>query len=302
MDELILDNNLKDNLIDYLISRKPPHNTFKTYRATINRIFADNTKLNRDVINRLCKKFKHQNQRAVLVLINRYCYDYNIDFKMYVPKISGAGKTKLIKTLPQSEIDIMIKVASPPYNLALKCILKIGGGLRISECIRLSWSNFGWVEWLEEKEEGIVNILHSKGGSRTVTVPKLLMHDLYNYAITEEIINELDIPIGSQIFPFDDNWNEELRESNLPKWKDMYLKHAYDWFRYHILEKECEKALGHKINIHSLRHSRAMELYEVYNKPIEIIQKLLGHKEISTTMIYAQVSTKKVIESMKGVK
>ena len=35
--------------------------------------------------------------------------------------------------------------------------------------------------------------------------------------------------------------------------------------------------------------------------PIEIIQKLLGHKDIANTMIYTEVTNKKVFNAMKGV-
>ena len=51
---------------------------------------------------------------------------------------------------------------------------------------------------------------------------------------------------------------------------------------------------------HTLRHSRAMEIYD--NKvQLEIIQALLGHKNISTTQIYARVRNERVMEAQQSI-
>ena len=50
---------------------------------------------------------------------------------------------------------------------------------------------------------------------------------------------------------------------------------------------------------HTLRHSRAMEIYD--NKvQLEIIQALLGHKNISTTQIYAHLVNEKLKEDYQN--
>jgi len=45
------------------------------------------------------------------------------------------------------------------------------------------------------------------------------------------------------------------------------------------------------VGIHSLRHSYATHLLE-HGTDISFIQKLLGHKDVSTTLIYAKVGNK----------
>ena len=51
---------------------------------------------------------------------------------------------------------------------------------------------------------------------------------------------------------------------------------------------------------HTLRHSRAMELYDA-DIDLEVIQKFLGHKNISTTQIYAEVRDERVMQAQQKV-
>ena len=50
---------------------------------------------------------------------------------------------------------------------------------------------------------------------------------------------------------------------------------------------------------HILRHSRATHLVDEGTNPL-VIQDLLGHADISTTTIYAKVSTERMWESLKS--
>lgn len=305
MDRLDLTNELLDGIKEYMFAKKYPYNTLRTYGYTLKRIFKKHKYLDRDVINKLLGKYKHQNQRAVLLLIKKYCYDNHIDFNPVIPSLNKQKKNTTIKTLPLTEVEIMINSAPHPYNLMLECIFKIGGGLRISEAIRLCWGHFNWAIWLKDGGLGGVEIKDSKSDARYVTVPENLMKKLHDYARTKGILNEFQIPNGGIVFSFNmkykGEFNVNMRENNMELWKLKYIEHSYNWFRHHILHKCCEKALGHKIRIHSLRHTRATYLVEEKKKPVEIVQKLLGHKDISTTMIYYQVSNKRMFEEMKDV-
>jgi len=305
MEELELNNELLNSIRSWMLAKNYPYNTLRTYGYTLGKIFREHKVLNKEVVNKLLSEFKHQNQRAVLVLIRKYCYDNDIDFKIILPSVKRSKKSITIKTVPLSEIDIMIASAPKPYDLMIKCIFKIGGGLRISEAIKLSWNHFRWSLWLKEGGNGGVEIKKSKGDERFITVPEALMQELYDYAKQKSILNEFGIPVGGMLFDFDKHYTskfeEELKKYDIEKWKVKYIEHAYHWFRHNILQKYCEKALGHPVRIHSLRHTRATQLYDEKDIPIEIIQKLLGHKEITTTMIYTEVSNKKVFNAMKGI-
>lgn len=57
---------------------------------------------------------------------------------------------------------------------------------------------------------------------------------------------------------------------------------------------------GENPHPHTLRHSRAMEIYD-NNVELEVIQMLLGHKNISTTQIYAQVRNERIMKAQQAI-
>lgn len=291
--------------MDYATAKGLSRGTLLIYAHYLKKIIKKNKVLNKEVLIKLLKSMRHQTQRAVLVLINEYCYHADIDFRLIIPKIKSSSRP-LPETLPVDEVRIIIESVPKPYDLMLRCIFNIGGGLRISEAIKLSWDDIKWYAWLnsDRKGYGIVTIKKSKGGKdRTNNIPHKLMEDLYGYAKKLGITNENDIPIGRMIFNCDiKNYKPDLFINNREKWKFEALRHAYDWFRYNILKKYCEKALGHKLHIHQLRHTRATYLYEVEKIPLEQIQKLLGHSSITTTLIYTKISMKDTFDLIKNAK
>lgn len=69
-----------------------------------------------------------------------------------------------------------------------------------------------------------------------------------------------------------------------------------------IIENELKKAFDNKkeLHTHSLRHTGATLLYNENDVSILIIQKILGHKHLSSTEIYTHVSDKKLKEIMEN--
>ena len=63
------------------------------------------------------------------------------------------------------------------------------------------------------------------------------------------------------------------------------------WLISKYQNKTSDPTITHAdINPHTLRHSKAMHLYEA-GVPLPYIRDLLGHVELSTTEIYARAST-----------
>ena len=308
MDELALTPELYNNLIDWM-TPKYSTSTVRQRKILLLSLFKKYKVLNRDTLKQMMKKFKHQYQKACLVMINNYCYDNNIDFNLTIPKIKRAP-SKIPEILSEEEIKLMINSAPYPYDLVIRCIFNMGAGLRISEIIKLSWRNIRWVDWLHDKNNyGVAVLKMAKGDKeRVVNIPPNLMKDLYNYAKEKEVLNEFGIPTGGKIFYFSsqNNFKKRKRRLKIPvinnEWKLDYVNCAYDWFRYNIIQKYCEKALNKRIKVHSLRHSRATYLYTYEGVPIEKLQILLGHSSINTTMIYVKVDPKGIFDSIKNAK
>lgn len=310
MEDLQLTTELLNNIDEWMQPRYSI-NTVSKYSMNLLAMSKQHKVLNKDTLRKLIKKFKHQNQRAVLCVINNYCFENDIDFSIAVPRIKASPK-KLPEILSPAEIKIMVAAAPKPYDICIRCIFNMGAGLRISEIIKFSWDHIRWVDWLSDQEKYGVAVIKSGKGSkdRVVNIPMHLMHDLYDYAIRCDILNEFKIPTGGMIFDFGSGSETEkkqkkrnsLRTYDIERWKHEYVKSRYNWFRYHILQAHCEKALNKHIKIHSLRHSRATYLYEVEKVPVEKIQILLGHASLNTTMLYTKINPTSVFEMIKDTK
>jgi integrase len=309
MDELPLTQELGNNIMVWM-APKFAITTIKNRKSYLKSIFNKYRVLNTDTLRLIMKNVKHQHQRACISMINTYCYENNIPFNIIVPKIKKREQ-KLPSVLSPPEIKLMIESAPYPYNLCLRCIFNMGAGLRVSEIIKMQWDHIGWIDWLSNKDNyGIAKIKSGKGSKdRIVNIPKNLMNDLYSYAKEKDILNEFRVPTGGQIFTFEGNTKsyikaqkelKELFEVNAELGKDKYLKISYDWFRYNIIKRHCEKALNKKIKVHTLRHSRATYLYEIENVPVEKIQVLLGHSSLNTTMLYTKIKPISVFELIKN--
>ena len=161
-------------------------------------------------------------------------------------------------------------------NLVYAC------ALRISEACNLTMKDL-------DLNKKILYVIDGKGGDRIVPIPDP----------TIKIIQE-----WLEIRP---NWYgnnyvfTNVKGTTRPgKVRPMTSKY------YNQLFNKLAEATGIKLrdgsipHPHTLRHSRAMELYDAI-QDIELLQKLLGHKNISTTQIYAQVRDERVAEMQQKV-
>lgn len=202
--------------------------------------------------------------------------------------------------MTKDETTKLIEVTPADYQLMIRLIY--GTGMRLMECLRLR---------VKDLDFGNNHILvrDAKGMKDRVTVfPETLKNALAEHLKRVKIIHEDDRAKGYApvYLPF-------ALERKYPNagtewgWQYVFPAKAPSKDprtglvrRHHIHEQTLQNAvreaarmvgLGKPVSVHTLRHSFATHLLEA-NYDIRAVQELLGHKDVSTTMIYTHVLNK----------
>ncbi|MBI1939251.1 MAG: tyrosine-type recombinase/integrase [Ignavibacteriales bacterium] len=168
---------------------------------------------------------------------------------------------KLPDVLSLEEIKLVIDSIE---NLKHRTIISLiySCGLRISECVNIKVNDIDSIRMM-------IKVIQSKGNKdRYVPLSNkmlLLMREYYKEYKPKEF----------------------LFEGQIEKYYSTRSIQA-------ILKTAISKTkIKKKISVHSLRHSYATHLLE-QGTDISLIQKLLGHKDIKTTLLYAQISQSQI--------
>ena len=165
---------------------------------------------------------------------------------------------KLIEFLDVTEVQKMLSVCE---NIKHRCIIMLmyGSGLRVGEVINLKPSHI-------ESQRMIINIIQGKGKKdRVVQLGESLLKILREYYIKYKSVNYL----------FNGQFSDQYTQRSINEFLKTYAKKA---------------GIKRNVHAHLLRHSYATSSLEM-GTDIRIIQKLLGHNSIKTTLRYTHVST-----------
>jgi integron integrase len=203
--------------------------------------------------------------------------------------------------LSRPEVHQLLGELHGPWKLAAQ--LMYGAGLRVSEAMSLRIKDLDF-------DNGTIQIHDAKGGKhRIVPLPLSLKPDLSVYfeylrkAHQENLETEcaaVHLPLSLQRkYPracLEFSWSFLFPASKLcahPK--------TGKFARYHLLEdsmqRQIKKAVSQttitkRITCHTLRHSFATHLLNA-NADIRTLQDILGHADVSTTMIYLHLTDRK---------
>ena len=208
--------------------------------------------------------------------------------------------------LSREEIDAILKELSHPYSLVVKVLF--GCGLRLFEGLQLRVRDFNF--------DVKVLTIHGKGKKdRTVPLPESILPELKaQIKVIAEMHNQ-DLAAG-----YDGVFLDDAVEAKYPKAPKEFI---HQWFfpmrtltvaengerrRYHLHESDLQRALYNavrkakipkKVTSHIFRHSFATHLLQA-GYDIRVIQNLLGHSSLKTTMIYTHCVPVRTVKEPKS--
>lgn len=219
---------------------------------------------------------------------------------MEMPEVDAVRARKarrLPVVLSQDEVRRLLEKTSGTQGLMLR--LSYGGGLRVSEAIRLRVKDLDF-------ENHLLFVRSGKGNKdRTTLLPELLTDRLKEHLVKVKALHERDLKKGfGEVFlpgALDKKYPNAPREF---KWQYVFPAQSLSvdprsgkTRRHHVSEKVMQTALAnatkaaeiHKhVTVHTLRHSFATHLL-MKGVNIREVQDLLGHASLETTMIYTHV-------------
>lgn len=189
-------------------------------------------------------------------------------------------------------------------------------GMRIGEATALTWEDIDFENNTIQVNKTL--IYYSKGGKSTYSIntPKTksgfrtlpMLGDVKSVLIEEKErmeTNELKCNVsvdGITDFVFLNRFGDVLNYAVLNSAIKRITRDCND----EILEATVNPdgcILLPKFSCHNLRHTFATRLFEIEGLNIKVIQELLGHSDISTTLdVYTKLTDKKISEAVKTIK
>ena len=240
-----------------------------------------------------CKVAASTQNQAFNSLLFLYRHALQKDFGRHTD-IPRAKKSRYIPmVLSMQEIEAIVKQLYYPYNLFVKVLF--GCGLRLFEGlqIRVGDFNFGAGKLL----------VHGKGKKdRTVPIPESILPELKAQITAIGKLHDKDLEDEYDGVFLDDDLEKKYPKAPkefmyqwvFPQRSLTLIEEAGERRRYHLHESQLQRALYHavrkakipkKVTAHTFRHSFATHLLQA-GYDIRVIQTLLGHSSLKTTMIY----------------
>lgn len=240
-----------------------------------------------------------QNQ-AFNALLFLYRNVLKLDLSDDINSVRSKRPKKLPTVMTETEVGMVLDAMEGVDKLM--AMLLYGCGLRAMECLRLRVQDIGF-----EEEQLIVR--DGKGSKDRITVlPPNLKVPLTEHFKRVKAIHDNDLlrGYGSVYLPY----ALERKYRNAAKewgWQYVFPSKSLSkdprsdiTRRHHIHESTLNKAIKRAVGMteitkrvtsHVFRHSFATHLLEA-GYDIRTIQELLGHEDVSTTMIYTHVLNK----------
>lgn len=249
---------------EVLFLRNYSSQTINIYMKAVNKFlqFTNQTKPSQDALYKFALSIKEKNlsfshiKNSVMAV--RLFSELVYGVKLNSIFLSNYRKERKLPDV--LSVDEVCKIIAGIENIKHRTIISLiySCGLRISECVKLKIKDI-------DSERMLIKVEQSKGSKdRFVPLSGKMLSLLREYYKTYK----------PKLFLFEG----QIKESYSTRSIQAILKAA-------VLKNNIKK----KISVHSLRHSYATHLLE-QGTDISLIQKILGHKDIKTTLLYTQIS------------
>ena len=208
---------------------------------------------------------------------------------------------RLPVVLSRREIQQLFEhIESPTHHLMANMLY--GCGMRLMECIRLRILD------IDFPYQQII-VREAKGKKdRVVPIPARLIEPLSAHLAKVELLHREDLENGfGSVYlpdalarkypnaPTEFRWQYVFPSSKIsedPRSRVSRRHHTHESvLQRHIKLAASNAGIAKRVNCHALRHSFATHLLEA-GYDIRTVQELLGHADVSTTMIYTHVLNK----------
>lgn len=233
--------------------------------------------------------------------LNALVFLYGQALEIELGDISGykrpTRKRRLPVVLTRAETALLLQQLQGPQRIM--AILLYGAGLRLMECVRLR---------VKDVDFGLryITVIDGKGGKdRRVALPEKLIPDLKEHLEKVKSLHLADLAAGcGAVYLPQTIANKYPNAAREWKWKYVFPSSRISTDprggarrRHHIHENNLQKAIktatersgiNKRVTCHTLRHSYATHML-ADGADIRTVQELLGHADVSTTMIYTHV-------------